>query len=54
MLSFLKTIERPLACGEIVIIKNIGESIDPTPDPLLEGIELKMESKYTSVIRIFP
>lgn len=35
MLSFLKTIERALACGETVLMENMGESIDPVLDPLL-------------------
>ncbi|KAM9287928.1 LOW QUALITY PROTEIN: dynein axonemal heavy chain 11 [Cariama cristata] len=33
--GFLKTNERALACGETVLVENIGESIDPVLDPLL-------------------
>lgn len=34
-LRFLKTIERTLACGDVVLIENLDEKIDPVLDPLL-------------------
>ncbi|KAM6104169.1 LOW QUALITY PROTEIN: dynein axonemal heavy chain 11 [Theristicus caerulescens] len=43
--GFLKTIERALACGETVLIKNMGESIDPVLDPLL-GRHTVKKGKY--------
>lgn len=34
-LRFLKTIERTLACGDVVLIENLDEKIDPVLDHLL-------------------
>ncbi|CAM9220931.1 unnamed protein product [Bubo scandiacus] len=46
--GFLKTIERALTCGETVLIKNMGESIDPVLDPLL-GRHTVKKGKYIKI-----
>ncbi|KAM6276202.1 LOW QUALITY PROTEIN: dynein axonemal heavy chain 11 [Spheniscus humboldti] len=46
--GYLKTIERALACGEIVLIENVGESIDPILDPLL-GRHAVKKGKYIKI-----
>ncbi|KAH0627401.1 hypothetical protein JD844_003041 [Phrynosoma platyrhinos] len=49
--GFLKTIERALACGDVVLIKNLEEVVDPVLDPLLgrntvkRGMFIKIEDK---------
>uniref|UniRef100_A0A7M4FBW4 Dynein axonemal heavy chain 11 n=1 Tax=Crocodylus porosus TaxID=8502 RepID=A0A7M4FBW4_CROPO len=49
--GFLKTIERALACGDTVLIENLGETIDPVLDHLLgrnttkKGRYIKIEDK---------
>ncbi|KAM6210848.1 LOW QUALITY PROTEIN: dynein axonemal heavy chain 11 [Sarcoramphus papa] len=46
--GYLKTIERALACGEIVLIENMGESIDSILDPLL-GRHTVKKGKYIKI-----
>ncbi|XP_042331037.1 dynein axonemal heavy chain 11-like isoform X2 [Sceloporus undulatus] len=49
--GFLKTIERALACGDVVLIENLEEAVDPVLDPLLgrntikRGMFIKIEDK---------
>ncbi|KAM7123899.1 LOW QUALITY PROTEIN: dynein axonemal heavy chain 11 [Ciconia maguari] len=47
--GFLKTIETALAWGETVLIKSMGESIDPILDPLLGSHTVKIENKYIKI-----
>lgn len=53
MESFLKTVDTTLACGEIILIRNSAESIDPILDSLL-GRHTGKKGRYTFVIRICP
>lgn len=53
MESLLKTVDTTLACGEIVLIGNNAESINPILDPLL-GRHTGKRGRYTFVIRICP
>ncbi|XP_070583565.1 dynein axonemal heavy chain 11 isoform X3 [Erythrolamprus reginae] len=46
--GFLKTIERTLACGDVVLIENLDEKIDPVLDPLLGRNTIK-RGKYIKI-----
>ncbi|ETE63288.1 Dynein heavy chain 11, axonemal, partial [Ophiophagus hannah] len=46
--GFLKTIERTLACGDVVLIENLDEKIDPVLDPLLGRNTIK-KGKYIKI-----
>ncbi|XP_039198067.1 dynein heavy chain 11, axonemal isoform X1 [Crotalus tigris] len=46
--GFLKTIERTLACGDVVLIENLNEKIDPVLDPLLGRNTIK-KGKYIKI-----
>ncbi|XP_053119664.1 dynein axonemal heavy chain 11 isoform X1 [Hemicordylus capensis] len=46
--GFLKTIARALACGDIVLIENLDETIDPVLDPLL-GRNTVKRGKYIKI-----
>ncbi|KAM6412695.1 LOW QUALITY PROTEIN: dynein axonemal heavy chain 11 [Pluvialis apricaria] len=46
--GFLKTIERPLSWGETVLIKTMGEFLDPILDPLL-GRHTVKKARYIKI-----
>uniref|UniRef100_A0A670JQ67 Dynein axonemal heavy chain 11 n=1 Tax=Podarcis muralis TaxID=64176 RepID=A0A670JQ67_PODMU len=46
--GFLKTIERALACGDVVLIENLDEAVDPVLDPLL-GRNTVKKGKYIKI-----
>ncbi|XP_061442923.1 dynein axonemal heavy chain 11 isoform X1 [Rhineura floridana] len=46
--GFLKTIERALACGDVVLIENLDETVDPVLDPLL-GRNTVKKGKYIKI-----
>uniref|UniRef100_A0A803T5S7 Dynein axonemal heavy chain 11 n=1 Tax=Anolis carolinensis TaxID=28377 RepID=A0A803T5S7_ANOCA len=57
--GFLQTIERALASGDVVLIENLGETVDPVLDPLLgrntvkRGKFIKIEDKECEFNRNF-
>ncbi|XP_060638089.2 dynein axonemal heavy chain 11 [Anolis sagrei] len=57
--GFLQTIERALACGDVILIENLGETVDPVLDPLLgrntvkRGKFIKIEDKECEFNRNF-
>ncbi|KAJ6640492.1 hypothetical protein lerEdw1_013683, partial [Lerista edwardsae] len=46
--GFLKAIERALACGDIILIENLDETVDPILDPLL-GRNTVKKGKYIKI-----
>lgn len=48
--SYLDEVERALAAGEVVLIENIEETLDPVLGPLL-GRETIKKGRYGRVVR---
>ncbi len=46
--SYLDTIERAVSNGDCLLLENIGESVDPVLDPLLERLTIK-KGKYIKI-----
>ncbi|XP_066487525.1 dynein axonemal heavy chain 11 [Tiliqua scincoides] len=46
--GLLETIERALACGDIILIENLDETVDPVLDPLL-GRHTVKKGKYIKI-----